>query len=528
MGNLNRNSPTYRGLEPRCRSRRVVPVSPGQGVATRFRPGAATAYGILAYYEEWAQNPGLALEVVSTLLPANKTSVRVFPAADISGTASWSRSTGAGTWFSHVDDDDNISDNISTTGIVPIMFRGNAASLAGKRILSVSMTAQTLFMPAGRQITLMLNLTGTNYEQLFVAQGASVTETFSGTWVMNPATGMPWTAGEVNTFITAAGGDEFGVRVGSGGSSIIVTGLWVTVSYCDENRVLWAYNGAPGEGPGWVQQQPSLFVAGVALSNNVWYYGLVWALKPGASVPLLSYPETLEAAVATDTTKEHRKAYVCDLDGAGVVLASTSVVGEYLPFGVSLSAIGVGLNAEAWPFVEVDEVAVYSGAPAAQLGQEITCTAAQTYGGVRLGLAWQSPTQRPDAPLLVKVRTTSFTGTVQVTATIDPDDAPAVGDWQQQFDGGATTIPGAAQAFVTIESAATAGRGWKVFALDVRDDNEFSNPLLASMLGESMNGTTDAASLASSTRDTSFDLSLALVQVTNYAGTLTATPVAAT
>lgn len=546
MGLMNPNSPTYRGLEPRCRSARSRVISVGSGAAQRFRPGAATVYGFDAFFNTWTPSSGgLAFEVLSQLTVSNKVTLTVYPASDVAGTGNWIRGTGAGTWFSHVDDQNNaasgtnyIYDNGHSpfVPVGPIDFRGGVGSLAGKRILSVTFNCYAAIgATPGSQLNLFFNLGGSRYPAIFLGPGSEgvgagvFAPLRSWKFTTNPATGVPWTAAEVDSFITGAGGNSFGVEVPSGpaGNLHYLFGLWLDVTYCDENRVLSAYTTTPGTGPGWVGVLGAS--GGVALSNNTWYYAVAYSLGNVGTMPILSYPEVLEAAAASDTTKEHRKVYDLAVGDGGQVLTATPTTGDFAPLNLWAANTGNTLNASAWPYAEADAIDVYNGAPAANLGQEITCTAAQTYGGVKLGLAWQSATVRPNAPLIIEVRTTSFTGTVQCTATVDPDDivSGASRDWQQAFD--AAVTPGAAQVFVTIRSLATNGKGWRVFALDTRSDLKFSTMAQAAshFEAETMNGTTDAASLASSTRNTRYDLSVALVQAPAFAGSLTATPAVA-
>jgi len=498
---------------------------PGVALAQRVRPGAVTISHLHLCCGRGGSPMGL--EILSTLSPT-ESSTTVAPAVDVT-TTNWTRSTGAGTWFSHVDDWIDTSDYLTPTNLgSPLLLRSSASTLASKRIRYVEVqlcAAITGVSFIGGLIEPVLNISGTTYEgnpsTPLQAPGTSIIST---RWYLNPATGKPWTLTEANSFLSG-GTNSFGAMLptSSPANVLALYSIQVVIGWATENRMGSFYSDIIGSdvATGWKEYALS---STSALSANTWYWVVVWSYVGGSIggilVPVLRFPETTVAASASASVGEHRQVLSLTVDGGGAVQSSSSVTGEIFP--VLLDSSGT-IRSQSAPYVEVDLTPVFTGSPAAQLGQEVTTSGVSTpYGAVRIACGYQTTGVTPNAPLLVKVRTTSFTGTVQATATITPTDlvGGALQDVQKDFDV-VYTPPTSTKIFITVESAATSGAGWNVCILDQRSDL-VTTTTAAEVQGAGFGGTTDAASPASSTRDQRYDLSLSLVSAPTPPGAVAA------
>lgn len=531
MGDWTPSSPKVIPTEWRPRSSRIVAINgPGAALAQRVRPGAVTISHAHLYCGRGGSP--LAIEIVNSLAPTETINGPYAVVTDVTGTADWTRSTGAGTWSSHV--------NGTTPGaylfaagssVLTFTGRASAAALSSKRIryVEVAVTAASAGTAFQSQIQPVLIIGGVTYEgSAIIPLNDPATSVATTRWYTNPATGKPWTLTEANSFLTA-GANSFGFRKPSAGTWIVnASYCTVTIGAATENRMGSFYSDTIGSdvATGWKKYALS---STSALSANTWYWVVAWSYAPGSIggvlVPVLRFPETNPAATASASIGEHRQVSSLVVDTGGEVVTSSTAAGEIFP--VLLDSAGT-IRSQSAPYAATVAVPVSSGVPAAQLGQEVTTTGASTpYGAVRIACGYQTAGVTPDAPLLVKVRTTSFTGTVQATATISPLDMPGAGlqDVQQDFDV-VYTPPTSTKIFVTVESAASAAAGWQVVLGDQGTDL-LTTTTAAEVQGAGFGGTTDAASPASSTRDQRYDLAVALVSAPTAPAGFTATPAVA-
>lgn len=535
MGDFVPSSPSVLLTQWRPRSSRSKVIdTAGKGVAMQFRPGAVTVSHVHAYLASVTPSPGptLGLEIVSAVLPTNPTVLQTAPATDVL-TAGWTRSNGGIPFWDNVNGWFDFSAFLSApASTAPVLFRGAAAALASKRIRYIMVEAQW-YVSGGAvttsptSVSTVLRLGGVDYFGATVAGVSldtdSLEPTLSTQWDVDPSTGLPWTMAQVNTLL-AAGANSFGFRaVTQTINPALLYGIRLTVAYADENRLGFGYFAGSGVSAGWRKYD----ISDAVLSANTWYYLVAWQppLSSGAAggsftVPLLKMPDVVAAASASATTGEHRLAYDLTVV-SGIPTISTVVAGEMMP---ALFDSAGTIRSQSNPYAELDTVAVYSGAPAAQLGQEVTTTGTPpSYGVVKLTVGWQG-SQRPNQPLLVKLRQTSFTGTVLATATLNPADTlnGQLQDVTLVFDT-AVTPSASTKHFLTVESAASSGRGWQVALLDQRSD-VLTTTTAAEVQGAGFGGTTDAASPASSTRDQRYDLAISLVSVPSAVSGFSATP----
>lgn len=543
MGDWTPSSPKVIPAEWRPRTMRQVAMNgAATGLAMRIRPGAVTLSHLHLYLSGGTPDAELAAEVVNSLTPSLSEDAST-PSTDQVVGGSWVKSSGSASFFTYVDDWVDTADwlrvlsgSVNGARADAAIFRGTATALSSVRVRYVEVQlalgvdpSSGLSGPTGA-LAPVLDLGGVMYSGTPIAAGSMGSYNQQGyRWYTNPATGKPWTLAEANTLRTA-GTNGFGaVMVASGGVNVIdLFSVRCIFGVTAENRVGgWFTSNIIGSdlSEGW--RKYALTGAG-ALSANTWYWLVIWSPQPdvnGFAVPVLQFPETNAAASAAATVGEHRQVLNLTVDEGGQVLSQSATVGEILPALFDSSGT---IRSQSAPYAEVDATPVYSGSPAAQLGQEVTTSGVSTaYGAVRIACGYQTQGVTPNASLLVKVRTTSFTGTVQATATIAPLDVPGAGlqDVQQDFDV-VYTPPTATKIFVTVESDASAGAGWQVVVVDQRSDL-VTTTTAAEVQGAGFGGTTDAASPASSTRDQRYDLAVALVSAPSAPAGFTATPAVA-
>ena len=501
MGNFNLQAQTLVGSEWRPQtSRNIVLTSLTQAVAMRFRPGNVTLADIDTYIASLSGTPGIAIEVVSTLVPTLDSPTVVYPGTDTGATlSSWvNESAGTASYT-------KVAKNLPTTTYLTnsvstqanLLFRGATSISAGKRVVSVTQNvlisypggitggtsnsniqigqpfayyfagASAAFAP----VSSPLSLGGTTY-----SSGVSTTSplatytTFSTPAMMNnPSTNLPWKLGDVNTLTN--GSDSFGVQkaVSSYTGEHRIAGMWLTVNTVPENRVGAAYS--LNNTTYWSQNAMSYWDTSgsiSAFSSNTYYYLVIYLLSVagGASIaiPALKDTSLIMATGPSASTGSYRLAYDCTLSN-GIVTASTANTGEMIP---ALIEAGAGtFNADCQPYATLTGTAVASG-PA----QQLTLTAGNTYTGIRFNLGCQSAAQFPDGPLVITARrglgakTGAGTSTVMATATIPPTvlTTSAFTDYATTWDQSATlTVPnsravsdGVSNGTTTITSASAA------------------------------------------------------------------------
>lgn len=548
MGDFNPSSPTVRGAEPRHSSMRMVRLdSTVKGLAMRVRPGAITASHIHTYLSTVSNgNPGFAVEVLDTLAPTTTTTV-YYPATT-SGkvTTGWTASSGTN-FYDLVDDRTNTADYVSnaaalsSTSTLDLQFRGAVAALSGVRIVDVTLkavvkVANTSGNSAQIDLRGILTLGATTYQspKTTVAR-RDVFETVEvARWAVNPSTKVPWTVAEVNTILqTGAATDEFGVRVGGrlAAGGLTVSGLWLEVTTCTENRKGFLYSATPPR-DGWTKND----ISDASLSADTFYWLHVYALRGSSEnyieVPVLRAPNQVAAVSAAATTGDFRRAYQTSLTNAGGVV-STFVTFPSESWPALIDSSGT-IRSQSFPYADVERQLFYSGDTdddyAASRGQEITTAASTAYVAVQVPVGWQNPRRRPNRSLVVNIRsgtTTDSGGTLHATGTLNPGESTvgAITDtvirFESSWTAGATT-----QYRAFFSSTATEGRGWVVPLLDDRSDNIGADTTAAEVDGATQGGTTDSY-IGAGTANDRFDFPVALIAPPTAPASLTVTPSAA-
>lgn len=549
MGDFNPSTPTIRGAEPHPVSKRTVRLdSTVKGLAMRVRPGSITASHIHTYLAAVSNgNPGFAVEVLDVLAPTCTTTA-YYPGTDTGQVVTgWSNSTGSAE-YSLIDDQYDTSDYmvntaaLSARSTLDLQFRGSVTSLSSVRIVNVTLKATVkLANTSGNsaQVDLrgILTLGSTTYQspKTTVAR-RDVFETVEvAQWPVNPSTKVPWTLTEINALLSSSvpASDEFGLRVGGklAASGFYVSGMWLEVKTCTENRKGFLYSATPPRG-GWVKND----ISDASLSADTRYWVHVYALRGSSEnyfeVPVLRSPNTVDAPSAAATTGEHRRAYQTQLTNAGgAVSAFITFPAETFPLLIDSSGT---IRSQSMPYVSVGEQLFYSGdtgdSYAASRGQEITTAAATDYVAVQVPVGWQNKRRRPDRALVVNVRsgtTTDSGGTLHATATLHPGESDQGAITDQVIRFASTWTSGATTQYrLFFSSTATEGRGWVIPLLDDRSDNIGLGTTAAEVDGATQGGTTDSY-IGDGTANDRFDFPVALIAAPTAPASLTVTPAAA-
>lgn len=532
MGSFNPGSPTILGGQWQPSQARNLVLSTGvQAVAMRMRPGAVTPADLDAYLKVISGTPGLALEIVDTLVPTLDVPVTVFPGTDAGAAkSSWVDEAAGASAYTDVNKKTVASTYLvnNTQALAELSFRGATAISAGKRIVSVQGSVNIAYPQAtvpGQEfffyvssgqsqfapVDLVVNIGGT----LYALGGGStsplipyIVNSSPQVW-LNPATKIPWTLTEVNAITN--GTDRFGIqkRASTFTGEHRIQGLWLTVQTCPENRRACYYT-TTGQTQGWqryVLVHPDGGAIG-ALSANTWYWVVVYVLNAagGSSItlPVLGDPDLVLAASAS-ATGHHRVAYDCGLD-RGIVTAATMRTGEMIP--MLLENPAGTFNDESQPYVAL-------GTDATDRAQQITAAAGTTYGGVRFNLGWATPTEAPDAALYVEVRhgagAETGGGTLDAIATIPVTHLTngALNDVQVPF--AASFVSAAVQYYVYFRSTAT--KPWAIGYLDT-DSATVSTITTAQVEGTTQGATTDSYVDDAGAQTTRYDFGVALIPTT--------------
>lgn len=542
----NPNSPTLRSLEFQPTSGRTPLLQrPTKAFAQRIRGAAATTIAAIHTFASTVEgNPGLALEVVNDLDPATTETV-YYPGTDTGQVITgWTNSTGT-VEYSLLDDQFDTTDymsntsNLSAASSLDLGFRGSVAALSGVRILNVSVGA-TVRLGVSTSSAPEVNLQGwvtsgstTSYgpAQRIRQKVPFTTRPTLASWDLNPATGVPWTLAEVNLLLQNGGAatDEFGIRVAGkiAAAGFRVSGLWLTVTTCTENRLGYYYAGGQPRS-GWVKNTLS-GTSGMSASTSYW---LVMSCPESSisdymKVAVLKAPDLVVDDSASGTG-EHRQLVECTLGNrGGVATATKDKPGEMLAV---LYDVGGTIQDQSQPFVELDLVTMDRNS-ASQIGQQISTAAATTYAGVLLSAGWTNSRKRPDRPLVIEMRSTSAAGTLRATARLDPKDSTAkMQQYAVKFDT-AFAASATTQYWMVVSSASKPDQGWNIARLDTRSDlvttggvTTVNNVEQASAGGTT--GQTDSW-FTGGTADDRYDLALCLVASPTAPAGFTVTSLAA-
>ena len=539
MAGFNPNVPTVLGSEFLPSRSSLLRLDSGvYGVATRFRsPGTPTISHLHVPVESVVGNPGLALEIVSTLTPTISYT-DYYPGTDTGATVTgWTDQSAGAANYSEVDDRADTDYHQNTAALAQGRalnndHRGNdSGALSGKRVLRLDVGAlihlRTGVSGNGTTVPVMGRVTidGTAYTSPAVNRSATATPTVVetlGSWERNPSTGLPWTVAEADDIIDAADADTFGVRVGGklAAGGFRLAGKWLRIWYCTENRVGYYYAGGKPTA-GWVEYTLS---GTSALTANTSYYVIVSALlgspTDNLTVRRVEDPDVLLDSSASGTG-EHRTSYDLRLFSRGGAAASSTERTGMLPFLLDASTT---IQTPSQPYQTVAELTVHRSGTANQGQQLTTDGSTTTYAGVWVVVGWENPLVRPDQPLGIAVRhgggAISGGGSLDATAILLAEDSVpgptrVLVPFASSFTASATT-----QYHALFSSDATSG--WKIYRADTVSGTIGSGTTVNEIEGATQGGQTDSYVAAGSASDR-YDVALAMISTPTAPAGLTAT-----
>lgn len=566
MADFNPNTPTIRGMEWRPdRIRQWLGDSPNKGLLLRFKntAGAVAAPNIDQFFSGFLADPGMAAEILTSPTVPAITKLTYYPATATGAViANWQNFAGGALLFSDLDDNGDTNDGARNTAAIAVspgnylQWRSLGPNVpANSRIVDVRIKCVARLLTSnGKSCVLVpsVNIAGANYElgggktvpadskwrtynlcDDFPIEGLS----FGSAYLEPTGTVGPWTLAQVNAIVN--GTDEWGLVVYglvSTAQTLQIASLILEVRYVAETRMgsgtgkgWYSVALPPGLPPTWDETSPG----GVAMVANTWYWLHIFPfIRAGGgryfTMPIIGSDPTrvIEAQSAAETLTEHRKLYETIVTPNGVLLqVSPQGVGEFIP---ALFETAAAISSQSQPYVELDLLDFYTGA-LANTGTEITTAAATNYDGISLVVGWQDQAQRPDAPLVIEVRSgaggLTGAGVLVGTASIQPTDL-ATGGLQEfflAFAAGVLNLALNTQYFVRFSSTATNGKGWRTPVLDTRTDITVGIPTVAEIQGATQGGTTDSYFTAG-VEDDRYDMAVAFVQRPVAPAGITATP----
>lgn len=543
MAGFNPNVPTILGSEYLPGSAALLRVESGQAAyACRFRsPGTPTISALHVPVESVTGNPGLALEIVSSLTPTIGYT-DYFPGTDTGASVTGWQDEGASTAnYTEIDDRADAADYHKNTSAVAAnatlvnLHRGNdSGALSGKRVLRVDVGATIHVRRVngnGTQVPVVARLVidGTAYNgpaRQKPQTNLPVTDDLIGSWDLNPSTGIPWTAAEVDDILDSTDADTFGITVKGrlAASGFRLVGKWLRVWTCAENRMGYYYQGGQPT-LGWKEYTLS---GTSALSADTSYYVVVGA-PYGTSANWFGLRRISDPNATLDNTAagtgEHRLAYDLRLFARGAAAVSGDYRVGMLPYLLDASTT---IQSPSQPYQTVNTVTVKRSGGTTTPGQQFTTDGSTTsYGGVWATVAWEDPLRRPDQPLKVELRDGSGVGgagTLRATGYLNPDDTTAGPNRVLIAFQAAYTTAAATQYNVTFSSEAT--YGWKLHQADT-GSGTVSGTTAAEVEGATQGGQTDSYIAAGAASDR-YDLDAALIASPTAPGSFTATVTAGT
>lgn len=552
MGLFNPRTPSIEGSEFQpTTSRRVNLNSPLKGIAMRIRPsssGSVTISRLHPLLRLVEGNPGLALEVLTTLEPTIAETV-FLPGTDTGNTVTgWQDQAGATLNYSDVDaeyfDGTNYARNsaaVSATGALTLAFRGNnAGALGTNRVLSVRVGAVLRLLAAtgnAREVDVAARLVLNGQGYLAAAKRTGQRASWDrrpnlGRWWLNPETGIPWTVSEVDDIIDSADGDTFGIRARGklAATGLRVGGLFLTVEHCAENRIGSVYT-AGAVRAGWLEQVLAA-TASIAANTFCWVhlYALNGSTEDYLQTTILNDPALLVDDVAAGTG-DCRMVVRTTLSGpGGVPVETVEKPGQMFPI---LIEVGGTIQPSSQPYVQLEdgEIFLNRATVTPYNAQQITTpNPTATFAGVQFAAGWEDLRRRPDRPLKIEVRTGAGAatggGTLKATATLSPEDSTAALAQRLVAFDAAFAAATSTQHHVLFYSRATPGRGWKLNAVDTRSDLVTSGggTTVAEVEGASQGGQTDSYTTGGTPLDR-YDIPVAMFAAPSGPSGLTATVV---
>lgn len=439
--------------------------------------GAETIDQLEVYLSSVIGSPKLHAEVyeAGSEVAANKATTRYFPGTDTGATTTdWEDQGGSTVNFGDVDDDDDTSTYAtipagSTTN--PLLFRGAATALSGKRIVKVALGIYQT--GGGGYFSGVLNIGGTSYYGPLANPPPETSEVTLATWTLNPATGEPWTLADVNALVAAGATDEFGVgREGLATyGPISIYGMWLDVTYADENRV--ASGTLSPTGAGWASvslEEPD--------GTDNWpksgsSQGYTITLRRVSSSGSAAW-RTLDSGDACPNASH--ASYQPTADGDGLISATGS--SKTAAHALVLVTTSPSDSADSQPYATLSTASLTTSSGATE--QEFSGAAAADYDVV--GALIRNP-NTADADLDIKIRRRS--DSAQLGSTVSIDTADIGTDWTRILEklSTAATLAGATQYYV--EFTTTSSTAWEIAYLDTEGNGS----------GTGYGGTTDRASV---------------------------------
>lgn len=537
MADFNSNSPTLLGLEWRPQSARTVTISNTQAIVQRIRGSAVTPANLHAYISSISGAGVVCWELCTTPIPTLDAPVVVRPGT-LTGdvvTGTWTNAAGGALAVTDVNDNSNstYAKNTGATAvrtdgsfISGLQMRGGGSALTSgvKRVVGTYMSAQVWTNSDNVNVGIV-PYTGVALSGAVIGHNTAVTKnvwnqfTFATDFVDNMIAGgfTPWTTANLNTLLTTASGQGFGIYhsgVAISTNEVRFADWWLTYQTCPENRLLASY--APSASAvGWkpyAWSGPEGTGAATAMSANTWYYLVLWCGSGSMNIPLLKDVNLVYASSPSASTGEQRQASVAVIGNSGIVSSMVTTNGEMAPF--LMEAPAATIHTQSQPYA-VETAAsgtpVYSGNSQAQ---QITSAGGSSYSSVKFAVAWQATSTRPDQPMTIELRhgvgAATGGGTLDAIGTLGINDVASGAAFQDvtvQFTVPITTI--AAQYYVYFRSGATNGKGWALQQLDTAD-NVLTTTTTAQVEGATIGGTTDAYSNNAGTAVTRYDLAVLL------------------
>lgn len=529
MADFNSNSPTLLGLEFRPQSSRIVTISNTQAIVQRIRGSAVTPANLHAYLSSISGAGTVCFELLTTPIPTLDTPVVVRPGTltgdIVAGT--WTNAAGGALAVTDINDSSNSTyakntgaSAVRTDGsfIAGLQMRGGGSSLgAGKRVVGTYVSAW-VYTDSDLVNFGITPYTGVALSGTVVGHSTAVAKnnwtqiTFASDLVDNmiAGAGTPWTTANLNTMLTTASGQGFGVfhsGVQISLNQVRIGDMWLTYQTCPENRLIASY-AAAGSAAGWkpyAWSGPEGTGASVAMSANTWYYLVLWCSSGSINVPLLKDVNLVLASTPSSSTGDHRQASVATITNNGVITAMTTTANEMAPF--LMEAPAATIHTQSQPYAAVAALPVYNGNAQAQ---QITAPGISSYSSVKLGVGWQTGT-RPDQPLVIEIRSSAGAntggGTLNATTTLGINDIASgttMQDVTVQFLA-AFNSAAATQYYIYCRSLASNSKGWTVQQLDT-GDNVLTTTTTAQVEGTGIGGTTDSYSNNAGTAVTRYDL----------------------
>jgi hypothetical protein len=478
----NPNSPDTLGLEWQPHHSGLTYLDASSKVsAERFRSSATeTVDSVKAYLRDLTPGGLLTAEVFTAgqETAGEITYLENYPRTDTGKTVTDFYDAGAGTVnFDDVDDRttdvDGAWNNSNASVSAYLAFRmgaGGLASYAGKRIVRVDIFARWLYI-GGTGVTGQAVLTGPDGNVWPVSDAVSppLGTTYRSDRIakldVNPFTGLPWTAAEIDTYFSTGSTKAAGVymRFNTLVNAVRISAIWARVQYIDENRLAYGYfstDDSPGDGWKTFALTEPDGSAGWAKANGVSY---TVALRRVNDTGRAGWPFLTSDVAAPHAEHGSYDAAAVEMFGRIVDLGTLRT--RLRPLRMILGSSDS--TADSQPYAILTAVPVQGGV----IAQQLVTPAADDYGFLRV-LARPAETSTaalPDLTLrIVRNSDSNIMGSVDVPRS-DADALPDVHDGWKSIEvnlDSAVTLAAVAYRLEAVCSGASGGEAWEVFLVD--------------------------------------------------------------